>query len=198
MSSPGLWPPTSSSVLVDVVRQGTGKRAGLSAFTVAGKSGTARLYRDGRYSRDRFFSSFVGYFPAEAPQLVIYARLDGVEGYGGELAGPVTRATMEAALASRGTPIELGELPDGRPEDGSSPCPSGGSPAGLPNPGLPRTRSFARGGLPNRRWERQVPELEGKPMREAAQTLHALGLRVRIEGFGACAARSTLLPERRS
>jgi cell division protein FtsI (penicillin-binding protein 3) len=174
-----------SSVLVEVVRQGTGKRAGLSAFTVAGKSGTARLFRDGRYSTDRYFSSFVGYFPAESPQLVIYARLDGVEGYGGELAGPVTRATMEAALASRGTPIQLGELPSGRPGEGSVAVPVRWVTSGAAEPEAPSDLELRQGwASPDQRWERRVPEVEGKPMREAAQTLHALGLRVRVEGFG--------------
>ena len=178
-----------SSVLVDVVRQGTGKRASLSAFTVAGKSGTARLFRDGRYSRDRYFSSFVGYFPAESPQLVIYAKLDGVEGYGGELAGPVTRATMEAALASRGTPIELQELPDGRPGDGSVAVPVRWVTSGAAEPAELSDRERRQGwAAASQRWERRVPEVEGQPMREAAQRLHALGLRVRVEGSGAVRA----------
>lgn len=178
-----------SSVLVDVVRQGTGTRAGLSAFTVAGKSGTARQFRDGRYSRNRYFSSFVGYFPAEAPQLVIYAKLDGVKGYGGELAGPVTRATMEAALASRGTPIELRDLPDGRPGDGNPVVPVRWVVTGAAEPAPPSDQELRQGwAAAARRRERQVPEVEGKPMREAAQTLHALGLRVTVEGFGPVAS----------
>jgi cell division protein FtsI (penicillin-binding protein 3) len=170
---------------VDVVRRGTGTRAGLSAFTVAGKSGTARQFRDGRYSRDRFFSSFVGYFPAEAPQLVIYAKLDGVEGYGGELAGPVTRATMEAALASRGTPIELQDLPEGRPGDGNPVVPVRWVATGAAEPAAPSDQQLRQGwAAAGRRWEQQVPEVEGKSMREAAQRLHALGLRVTVEGSG--------------
>lgn len=172
-------------MLVDVVRQGTGTRAGLSTFTVAGKSGTARQYRNGGYSSDRYFSSFVGYFPAEAPQLVIYAKLDGVEGYGGELAGPVTRATMEAALASRGTPIELRTLPEGLPGDGSPVVPVRWVASGVAEPTAPSAGELRRGwAVTERRWQRLVPEVEGKSMREAAQRLHALGLRVTIQGSG--------------
>ncbi|MEJ2539549.1 MAG: penicillin-binding transpeptidase domain-containing protein, partial [Gemmatimonadota bacterium] len=174
-----------SSVLVDVVRQGTGRRAGLSAFTVAGKSGTARQFRDGEYSRRRFLSSFVGYFPAEAPQLVIYAKLDGVKGYGGELAGPVTRATMEAALASRGTPLRLRELPGARNGEGPPAVPVRMVASGVATPPPISSEDAARGweaAAP--RLEVQLPDLRGMPLRKAAQRLHALGLRVQVEGAG--------------
>lgn len=173
-----------SSVLVNVVREGTGTRAQLSAFTVAGKSGTARQFREGRYVMDRYNSSFVGYFPAEAPQLVIYAKLDGVDGYGGALAGPVTRETMEVALASRGTPIDIGDLPDHRPELQGPVIRVGWASSGIAEPPPVDAEVAARGWGERLELEVQIPDLEGLPLREAAQRLHALGLRVEIRGTG--------------
>lgn len=174
-----------SRVLVDVVRDGTGTRAALSAFTVAGKSGTARLHDGHGYEVGRYYSSFVGYFPAEAPQLVIYVKLDGARGYGGALAGPVTRATMEAALATAGTPIRLADLPEAPrlPQGDAIPVRFAATgPAALPavDPGVvERAWAETRPTL-----EVRVPDLKGLSVRQAAQRLHALGLRVRVEGTG--------------
>ncbi len=102
-------------VLTAAVREGTATKASLASFDVAGKTGTARVYSPeiGGYEDGRYFSSFVGYFPAEAPQLVILVMLDSPSGgtyYGGATAAPVTRATVEAALAARHSPLDRREL----------------------------------------------------------------------------------------
>jgi cell division protein FtsI (penicillin-binding protein 3) len=95
--------------LVDAVEEGTGTRARLSSFSVAGKSGTSRATGpDGRYEAGAYFASFVGFFPAEAPQLVVLVKLERPRNgyYGGATAAPVTRATMEAILAARRPPLD--------------------------------------------------------------------------------------------
>ena len=102
-----------SRVLVDVVEDGTGKKARMGSFRVAGKSGTTRLYSpEGGYERGAYWSSFVGFFPADNPQLVVFVKLERPKGtyYGGSIAAPVTRATMEAALAARATPLDRAAL----------------------------------------------------------------------------------------
>ena len=99
-----------ADALVDAVEVGTGTRARLATFKVAGKSGTSRAYSDsvGAYEVGEYFASFVGFFPADNPQLVVMVKLDRPQGtyYGGSVAAPVTRATMEAVLAARQTPID--------------------------------------------------------------------------------------------
>lgn len=102
-----------SAVLEQVVEDGTGTRAQLGPYRVAGKSGTARIAESGGYARGEYFASFVGYFPADDPQIVVYAKLDAPRGgqyYGGAVAAPLTRATMEAALASRESPLSRARL----------------------------------------------------------------------------------------
>ncbi|MDT8340505.1 MAG: penicillin-binding transpeptidase domain-containing protein [Longimicrobiales bacterium] len=195
-----------TEVLVGVVADGTGQAARLASFNVAAKSGTARAFGDGAYERGSFYSSFVGYFPAEDPQLVIYAKLDNVAGYGGALAGPVTRAMMEAALASQGTPLRFAELSDlTRPDrsgaatgasvrfaattlgnvEPEAPVTVRGRSAGAAGPtgvdlfAAPPAASVRRPSLSVR-----VPDLSGMGLREASRTLHALGLRVRVESGG--------------
>jgi len=99
-----------ADLLVDAVEVGTGTRARMATFEVAGKSGTSRAYSDsiGAYQAGDYFASFVGFFPADDPQLVVMVKLDRPQGtyYGGSVAAPVTRTTMEAVLAARQTPID--------------------------------------------------------------------------------------------
>ncbi|NJD18755.1 MAG: penicillin-binding protein 2, partial [Gemmatimonadetes bacterium] len=108
-----------SRVLVDVVEDGTGSAAGLGVFKVAGKTGTSRVYDSDKGYGSGYFASFVGCFPAEDPQLVVFVKLESPKGafYGGAVAAPVTRATMEAALAARATPLDREKLLESvRPE----------------------------------------------------------------------------------
>jgi cell division protein FtsI (penicillin-binding protein 3) len=72
---------------------GTGVKAAIPGFVVAGKTGTAQKVdtKTRTYSLDRHLASFVGFFPADAPRLVIVVMIDeprGVE-WGGAVAGPV-------------------------------------------------------------------------------------------------------------
>lgn len=80
-------------MMVNVVREGTGKQASVPGFTVAGKTGTAQKIdpETRAYSDDKFLSSFVGFFPAEEPRLAILVMIDEPKGvaWGGAVAGPV-------------------------------------------------------------------------------------------------------------
>ena len=72
--------------------EGTGSRAQLEGFQVAGKTGTAHKTENGGYAKDRYIASFVGFAPASAPRLVIGVIVDEPtrQGhYGGEVAAPV-------------------------------------------------------------------------------------------------------------
>ncbi|MDB4949231.1 MAG: penicillin-binding protein transpeptidase [Gemmatimonadetes bacterium] len=91
------------AVLVSVVDSGTGKKASLATFDVAGKTGTARRTgAGGRYEAGSYNATFVGFFPAQSPQLAIYVKLDRPQGeyYGGATAAPVSRETFQAILAA--------------------------------------------------------------------------------------------------
>ena len=90
--------------LVGVIEdpKGTGKRARLDGWRVAGKTGTAQKADpvSGGYSEDRRFSSFVGFAPFETPRVVIGIFVDEPKGdvYGGEIAAPAFREVAEYAL----------------------------------------------------------------------------------------------------
>ncbi len=170
-----------SRVLVDVVEDGTGTRAQLATFTVAGKSGTSRAYLQGGYQRGAYFSSFVCFFPVEDPQLVVYVKLERPEGayYGGATAAPVTRATLEAVLAGRRAPIDREALASlTRRQPRTSPT-SGAqltslSPSSTPPVRTPRTLTSPETGA-------VVPDVSGWAPRPAVRRLHAHGFRVLLE-----------------
>jgi cell division protein FtsI (penicillin-binding protein 3) len=88
-------------ILIGVVENGTGKLAKLNNFTAAGKTGTAqKVEPGGQYSHSRFMGSFVGFAPAEDPQLVISVTIDEPRGiyYGGVVAAPVFKNVAEDSL----------------------------------------------------------------------------------------------------
>jgi cell division protein FtsI (penicillin-binding protein 3) len=70
---------------------GTGTRAALEGYSVCGKTGTAqKIGPDGRYSRERYVSSFVGFAPADKPAIAIVFSVDEPtkRHYGGTVAAP--------------------------------------------------------------------------------------------------------------
>jgi cell division protein FtsI (penicillin-binding protein 3) len=81
---------------------GTGSRAAVAGYRVAGKTGTVRKVSDaGGYDTDRYQAVFVGMVPAERPRLVGFIMLDEPGGdayYGGVIAAPVFSHVMQGAL----------------------------------------------------------------------------------------------------
>lgn len=94
--------------LAEAVSDGTGQAADLGTVAVAGKTGTTRAHGPMGYGSGGYQASFVGLFPVEDPELVVYVRLDRPQGeyYGGATAAPVSRAVMEAVVASRHGPVQ--------------------------------------------------------------------------------------------
>ncbi|HUC83889.1 MAG TPA: penicillin-binding protein 2 [Candidatus Acidoferrales bacterium] len=80
-----------------VTKEGTAPEAALKDYVVAGKTGTAQKAEKGGYASDKFFSSFIGFFPADDPELCISVVMDEPkEGhFGGEVCGPVFRDIAE-------------------------------------------------------------------------------------------------------
>jgi cell division protein FtsI/penicillin-binding protein 2 len=76
-----------------VSKDGTAPLAAITNYVVAGKTGTAQKVVDGKYSSDHFFVSFIGFFPADNPQICISIVMDspkeGGHAFGGALCGPI-------------------------------------------------------------------------------------------------------------
>lgn len=90
-----------NDILARAVAQGTGQNARLAEFTVCGKTGTAQKAVPGAgYSSQNLIVSFVGFFPKEAPQMVIAVVIDQPARacYASELACPLFRRIAERAV----------------------------------------------------------------------------------------------------
>lgn len=69
---------TLAAMLVSVVENGHGKRAGVSGYEIAGKTGTAQVARKDKkgYEEDNNIGSFIGFGPAENPQFLMLVRVN--------------------------------------------------------------------------------------------------------------------------
>ena len=93
---------TVRSMLEQVVQPtGTGKRAAVAEYRIAGKTGTVRKSVDGSYVDGQYQALFVGMAPASKPRLVVVVVIDepdGDEYYGGQVAAPVFSKVMTSSL----------------------------------------------------------------------------------------------------
>lgn len=80
---------------------GTGAKARIDAYRIAGKTGTTWKFAAGGYSEDKYLSIFAGLAPASAPRLAAVVVIDEPGGgayYGGDVSAPVFAAVMTEAL----------------------------------------------------------------------------------------------------
>jgi cell division protein FtsI (penicillin-binding protein 3) len=92
-----------TSILKKVVQEdGTGKMAFIEGYQVAGKTGTAQKAEPGRrgYAEDKYVASFMGFVPAEDPQLAALVVINEPKSnkYGGVVAAPVFREMIQKTL----------------------------------------------------------------------------------------------------
>jgi cell division protein FtsI (penicillin-binding protein 3) len=94
-----------AQMLASVVTDGTGKAAFLPGYELAGKTGTAQKLIDGKFSTQNHVASFVGFFPASRPRVVISVIVDdarvpnGRTAYGSVVAAPSFKRVAEQLIA---------------------------------------------------------------------------------------------------
>lgn len=88
--------------LESVVANGSGHNAYIEGYRVGGKTGTAqKVGPDGRYMIGNYVLSFIGFMPADDPELVIYIAIDGAKGvtqYGGTVSAPIAGNVLKSAI----------------------------------------------------------------------------------------------------
>ena len=95
---------TSSLVryaLESVVANGSGKNAYIENYRVGGKTGTAQKVVNGSYLDGNYILSFMGFMPADDPEIVVYVAIDnpkGVTQYGGVVSAPIARNVLLSAI----------------------------------------------------------------------------------------------------
>jgi stage V sporulation protein D (sporulation-specific penicillin-binding protein) len=154
---------TVRKMLESVVTNGTGRRAFLPGYRVAGKTGTAQKVENGVYLQSEYIASFVAFAPADQPKAAILAVIDGVPFYGGAVAGPVVQSVMLDTLKYLGVKPDLkAPLTPGKP---------------MPGLEFPAVKEAA-----------EVPSVVGMSLHDARQKLTEAGFQVQTQGNGAAVA----------
>jgi cell division protein FtsI (penicillin-binding protein 3) len=168
-----------------VVDRGTAKSTQIEGYTIAAKTGTAAKLDDGVYSKQKYNSSIVGFFPSRKPVVTVLVVIDSprVGGYyGGVVAGPVFKRIVEAAIQHIGVPRSI------HPEqpvmvarhstESVTPVVYGAGAV------LPASAAPSRDGV--------MPDLRGLSARSAARTLARAGFMPRLAGQGVVTAQDPM------
>ena len=173
-----------TDMLVGVTgEEGTGTKAAIDGYLVAGKTGTAQKAEVGGYSKTRWTSSFIGYAPAQRPALLVAVVLDEpmVAHQGGQVAAPTFRSVMSSSLRHLGVPADtnatLADVVKAQRAAVPSPAPA--------IEALP----LAAAEPPALGRELSVPNLIGQPARVAVQRAAAAQFDVRLHGSGVVVAQ---------
>jgi cell division protein FtsI/penicillin-binding protein 2 len=105
--------PATARLMVQALKtvvspEGTAPDAAMKDYVVAGKTGTAQKAGPGGYLPGKYFASFIGFFPADNPQLCISVVMDDPkEGYyGGQVCGPIFKEIAERCASYLNIPSD--------------------------------------------------------------------------------------------
>lgn len=90
------------NLLIGVVENGTASLARLDDMLIGGKTGTSQKLINGSYSSSEYNSSFIGFFPADNPQVICLVVIDSpkIGRYGGRVAAPIFKNIAERIIES--------------------------------------------------------------------------------------------------
>jgi cell division protein FtsI (penicillin-binding protein 3) len=190
----------AQELLRGVVEHGTAKHINNPHYAIAGKTGTAQKIVNGRYQVGKYYTSFIGYFPANKPKYSMITAIDSPQGdnidllYAGAVAAPVFKQVADRIVAydiRMHAPIRKG---------GRQPRPANALLAGyaddlhtisttLNMDSEPSTEGWVETAEKGR-WKsrptrpNQVPDVRGLTLRDALFLLENRGFRVLVEGRG--------------
>ena len=191
-------------MLEGVVERGTAKNIKNDFYKIAGKTGTAQKLINGRYTWQKYYASFAGYFPAKDPLYSCIVIIDSAEGYnrfGGDVAAPVFQEIADMIYAQN---LEIHDAfePNLLASEGKFPFIRAGkfdelndlcNQLGISNHiGKEVQSEWVRSTVSNNAiiWEENhdgenlVPNVQGMTLRDAVYILENLGLKVSITGTG--------------
>ncbi len=173
-------------LLRGVVKEGTGRLADLDIINVGGKTGTTQLLVNGKYSKSNYNASFIGFFPAENPQLVclIIVNSPKVEKYGGKVAAPVFREVAKRIVTldknkflepkTNVEPYIENKIAMLKDEDNVTPV----------------TYKNVLTDEEDVPFDGKMPDLRGKSIKDALVMLNLLGIKYDIKGSGVVSYQS--------
>lgn len=169
---------TLSDILEKAVSQGTGTNAFLPSLKIAGKTGTAKKLKDGKYVSE-YVASFASFFPSDDPEYTLIVTIDNPRsgGYtGGMVAAPVAKEIYRRIYNLRGRETEpyLQAASDEVKEKQPSP------PRSLQGQLLSASMSIVKANSA----EISMPDLQGMSLKMSLSGLYALGLKPVSFGSG--------------
>ena len=192
------------SLLLGVVKRGTAQNIHSPFYPIAGKTGTTKKYTNGGY-RHQYYTSFVGYFPANQPQYTCLVLIDDPkEGkfYGADVAAPVFR-NISDKLCRKGLAVSLSKDATDLPRIGGGWLPDIQflckelSVSYQPHNNLGWVRTKAVNGKVHF-WkvsaQHKIPDLRGMTYRDALYLLENQGLKVLKKGKGLRVVTQSLRP----
>ncbi|SFL58616.1 stage V sporulation protein D [Salibacterium qingdaonense] len=93
------------NALEHVVAKGTGRGAFVDGYRIGGKTGTAQKAVDGKYLENNHIVSFIGFAPADDPEIVVYTAIDNPKDtlqFGGVVAAPIVGTIISDSLSAMG------------------------------------------------------------------------------------------------
>ena len=168
--------------------EGSGKEAAIQGYRVGGKTGTYRWITPGTETTS-YTASFVAVLPLPDPELTIFCSVDDPHGekYGGAVAAPIVRKVAEHSLRILGIPPDWNDKSPTQVQLTLERVRESGN-AGAQTPsdgGSSGQAAVARQSAPRG----QMPDLTGLTMREVAQCLAGVNVRVSYEGSGVVVAQ---------
>jgi cell division protein FtsI (penicillin-binding protein 3) len=163
--------PEAAAILTDMMTGvtqsgGTAAHIKVGNTRIAGKSGTAQKAIAGGYSNDDYIASFVGFLPAENPQLTIMVQIDSPRGrhFGSVVAGPAWVDIAKAGLQAIGyVQPQSASLKPGQRQ------------AAMPYLAPDPEPQLAKG---------LMPDLRGLSLRQALELAGRQGVEISASGFG--------------
>ncbi|MEQ6165975.1 penicillin-binding protein [Ekhidna sp. MALMAid0563] len=190
-----------------VVERGTAKNINHSHYKIAGKTGTAKKVKNGRYVRE-YYTSFAGYFPAEAPRYSCIVVIDNPKGYqiyGSDVSAPVFKEIADKIYSLELDMHEIGTeertyvtgvfpyIKAGKRDELTMIC----NQLGISNHAKAETDWVTTDVINDAvYWEGNpvkyevVPDVRGMTLRDAIYVLENLGLEVEVKGRGRVATQS--------
>jgi cell division protein FtsI (penicillin-binding protein 3) len=194
-------------MLEGVVQEGTAKNIKDSHYRIAGKTGTAQILENGRYTK-KYITSFVGYFPADNPKYTAIVLIKNPRGwyqYGSSVAAPALKEIADNIYA-RDIELHQAMSKERLNEEGAFPVIRAGNQQELTmlcnDMGISNhtqteeewVRATKSGNAVN--WKKNVvaqnlvPDVSGMTFRDAIYLLEKSGLKVFYEGKGRVASQS--------
>ena len=178
-------------ILRRAVKNGTGHLADLEEISVGGKTGTSRQIINGKYSRQKYHASFIGFFPADSPQLVCLVIVNSpqTEKYGGKVAAPIFKKIAERII---NTDLKNFQQREKYNESKTADEHILKTFSNNDNKNKTSNASYVQGNneLKKNFENNLMPDLKGRTVREALISLNLLGLKYDIRGSGIVVSQS--------